>query len=108
MTLTPSRYYARVFGLATAAVLGYLLFRLLSPFAAPLMWAALMAYMLQPANRSLLGRGQKPGLAAGILTGAAFLVVAGPVTLFVFAFLRQAGELLVRFQTEATERRLPA
>lgn len=108
MTLTPSRYYARVFGLATAAVLGYLLFRLLSPFAAPLMWAALMAYMLQPANRKLLGRGQKPGLAAGILTGAAFLVVAGPVTLFVFAFLRQAGELLVRFQTEATERRLPA
>ena len=108
MTLTPSRYYARVFGLATAAVLGFLLFRLLSPFAAPLMWAALLAFMLQPANRKLLGRGQKPALAAGILTMGAFLVVAGPVTLFVFAFLRQAGELLARFQTEASERRLPA
>ncbi len=107
-TLTPSRYYARVFGLITVAVLGFLLFRLLSPFAAPLMWAALMAFMLQPANRKLLGRGQKPGLAAGVLTSAAFLVVAGPVTLFVFAFLRQAGELLAKFQTEAAERRLPA
>ena len=85
-TLTPSRYYARVFGLITAAVLGFLLIRLLSPFFAPLMWASLMAFMLQPANNRLLLRGQKPGLAAGLLTGAAFLVVAGPLTLFLFAF----------------------
>ncbi|MDP1821592.1 MAG: AI-2E family transporter [Archangium sp.] len=108
MTLTPSRYYARVFGLVTAAVLGFALFRLLSPFAAPLMWASLIAFMLQPANRKLLARGQKPTLAAGLLTGAAFVVVAGPVTIFVFAFLRQAGELLARFQAEAFERKLPA
>lgn len=106
--LSPSRYYARVFGLVTAAVLGFLLFRLLSPFFAPLMWATLMAFMLQPANRKLLSRGQKPGLAAGLLTTAAFVVVSGPVTLFVFAFLRQASELLAKFQTEASERRLPA
>lgn len=108
MTLTPSRYYARVFGLVTAAVLGFALFRLLSPFAAPLMWASLIAFMLQPANRKLLARGQKPTLAAGLLTGAAFVVVAGPLTLFVFAFLRQAGELLAKFQAEAFERKLPA
>lgn len=107
-TLTPSRYYARVFGLVTAAVLGFLLIRLLAPFFAPLLWASLLAFMLQPANRRLLGRGQKPGLAAGLLTSASFVVIAGPVTLFVFAFLRQAGDLLIRFQTEATERRLPA
>lgn len=106
--LSPSRYYARVFGLVTAVVLGFLLFRLLSPFFAPLMWATLMAFMLQPANRRLLTRGQKPGLAAGLLTASAFVVVSGPVTLFVFAFLRQAGELLAKFQTEASERRLPA
>ena len=107
-TLTPSRYYARVFGLVTAAVLGFALFRLLAPFAAPLMWAALIAFMLQPANRKLLGRGQKPALAAGLLTGASFIVVAGPLTLFLFAFLRQASELLVKFQAEANERKLPA
>lgn len=107
-TLTPSRYYARVFGLVTAAVLGFVTFRILAPFFAPLMWASLLAFMLHPANSKLLARGQKPPLAAGVLTGSAFLVVAGPVTLFVFAFLRQAGELLARFQTEAAERRLPA
>ena len=107
-TLTPSRYYARVFGLVTAAVLGFALFRLLSPFAAPLMWATLIAFMLQPANRKLLSRGQKPALAAGLLTAASFIVVAGPLTLFVFAFLRQASELLAKFQAEANERKLPA
>ena len=107
-TLSPSRYYARVFGLVTAAVLGYLLFRILAPFFAPLMWATLLAFMLQPANRRLLNRGQKPATASGLLTVASFLVVAGPVTFFVFAFLRQAGELLARFQTEAAERKLPA
>ena len=107
-TLTPSRYYARVFGLVTAAVLGFALVRLLAPFAAPLRWAALIAFMLQPANRKLLGRGQKPALAAGLLTGASFIVVAGPLTLFLFAFLRQASELLVKFQAEANERKLPA
>ena len=106
--LTPSRYYARVFGLITAALLGFLLFRLLSPFFAPLMWATLIAFMMQPANNKLLRRGQKPGLAAGVLTGAAFVVVAGPLTFFVFAFLRQAGELLQKFQAEAFERKLPA
>lgn len=106
--MTPSRFYARVFGLITAAVLGFLLFRLLSPFAAPLMWASLMAFMMQPANQKLLARGQKPALAAGLLTGSAFVVVAGPLTFFVFAFLRQAGELLARFQAEASERKLPA
>lgn len=107
-TLAPSHYYARVFALVTAAVLGVVTFRILLPFFAPLMWASLLAFMLQPANARLLARGQKPPLAAGVLTVSAFLVVAGPVTLFVFTFLRQAGELLARFQTEAAARRLPA
>ncbi|MFO0596408.1 MAG: AI-2E family transporter [Myxococcaceae bacterium] len=108
-SLTPSRYYARVFGLATAAVLAYLLFRILFPFAVPLMWASLLAFMLQPANDKLLLRWpKKPGLASGILTAVVGVVVTGPLSLFVFAFLRQASDLLNRFQAEAAERKLPA
>jgi predicted PurR-regulated permease PerM len=107
-TLTPSRYYARVFALVTAGVLGYLLFRLLSPFTAPLLWASLLAFMLAPMNERLLRWKRKPALASGLLTGATFLVIVGPVTFFVFAFIRQAGDLLARFQAEATERKLPA
>jgi predicted PurR-regulated permease PerM len=107
--LPPSRYYARVFGLVTAAVLAYLLIRILLPFAAPLMWAFLLAFMLQPLNNKLLAKWpKKPGLAAGLLTALTAVVVTGPITFFVFAFLRQATELLVRFQSEAHERQLPA
>ncbi len=108
-SLPPSRYYARVFGLVTAAVLAFLLFRILAPFAVPLMWASLLAFMLQPANDRLLRRWpNKPGLGAGLLTGAAAIVIIGPVSLFVVAFLRQASDLLQRFQAEASERKLPA
>lgn len=107
-TPTPSRYYARVFGIVTAVVLAYLLWRILTPFTVPLMWAALLAFMMHPANEKLVARWKKPALASGLLTGGAFLVVVGPVTLFVFAFLRQATDLLTRFQTEATHRKLPA
>lgn len=103
-----SRFYARVFGLATAGVLAFLLYRLLIKMASPLMWAFLLAFMLQPFNRWLLERKRNPTTAAGLLTGTAFVVVAGPVTLFIFAFLRQASELLNRFQAEAHDRRLPA
>ena len=39
------------------------------PFAAPLMWAFLLAFMLQPLNNKLLVKWpKKPGLAAGLLT----------------------------------------
>jgi predicted PurR-regulated permease PerM len=108
-SLPPSRYYARVFGLVTAVVLGFFLVRILAPFAVPLMWAFLIAFMLQPANNKLLARWPtKPGLAAGVLSAGALVVVAGPITIFVFAFLRQATELLTRFQAQASERKLPA
>lgn len=107
--LPPSRYYARVFALVTAAALAYALVRILAPFAAPLMWAFLLAFMLQPANKRLLLRWPgRPGLAAGILTAVTAIVVTGPVSFFVFAFVRQATDLTTRFQTEAHERKLPA
>lgn len=106
--LSPARYYSRAFGLATTAVLGYLLYRILSVFSSPIMWAALMAFMLHPIQRRLLARWKRPMLSAGLVTALTFVVVSGPVALFAFAFVRQASHLLVRFQTEARDRKLPA
>ncbi len=106
--VSPGRYYSRAFGLATTAVLGYLLYLILSVFSSPIMWASLIAFMLYPLQRRLLLRWRKPMLAAGLVTALTFVVVAGPVTLFAFAFVQQASHLLVRFQTEARDRKLPA
>jgi predicted PurR-regulated permease PerM len=104
----PSRYYARAFGLATTAILGFLLFRILSPFAAPILWASLLAFMLDPLQDRLGKRIARPMVVSGLITALMFFVVAGPLTLFVFAFLRQAGDLLAKFQAEAHDRKLPA
>jgi predicted PurR-regulated permease PerM len=104
-----ARYYARVFALVTAAVLGVLLFRQLTPFASPIMWAFLIAFMLHPLKKKLLQkRPQKPGLVAGLLTSGVFVFIAGPVAVFVFVFVKQATDLLVEFQDEARGRKLPA
>lgn len=106
--LTPARYYTRAFALATIAVLGYLLWRILSVFSAPIMWAALIAFMLYPLQRRLVKTWKRPMLAAGLVTALTFVVVAGPVSLFAFAFVKQATSLATRFQTEARDRKLPA
>ena len=103
-----SRFYGRAFGLATAAILGALLLLVLKPFAAPMLWAALLAFMLQPLNRRLISRWQRPTFAAGLVTALTSVVIIGPVGVFLFAFVRQATELLFRFQTEAQDRKLPA
>ena len=99
--LTPTRFYARVFGLATALLLGFVLWRLLERFTASLLWAGLLAFMMHPLNGRLLARWKRPALVSGLLTGAAVVIIIGPVALFVFAFIRQATELLQRFQAEA-------
>ena len=107
--MSSSRYYARVFGLVTAAVLGFFTLRILQPFAAPLMWAAVLTFMLQPLNRKLSARWPKwPGLPAGLLTALVVVVVLGPLSVFGYAFVRQGTDLLSRFQTQARERQLPA
>jgi len=106
--ISPSRYYSRAFGLATTAILGYLLYRVLSPFQEPIIWASLLAFMLQPLQRRLLARVKRPTVAAGLLTGLTFLVVSGPLAVFGVAFVQQATSLLARFQAEARDRQLPA
>lgn len=106
--MSPGRYYSRAFGLVTTGVLGYLLYLILSVFSSPIMWAMLIAFMLHPLKQRLLRRWKRPMLAAGLVTGLTFVVVAGPVSLFAFAFVKQASHLLVRFQNEARDRKLPA
>lgn len=106
--MSPPRYYRRVFGLVTFAVLGYFLFRILAPFMSAILWAALLAFMLTPLQNRLDVKWKKPVLSAGLLTALTFVVVAGPVTIFAFAFTRQATDLVSRMQVEAHNRNLPA
>jgi len=89
------RFYARSFALVTALILGFALFKIVQPFAGPLLWALFIAFLLNPLHvrltRRLKGR---ENLSAFILTVLVLLVVIGPLTALSAAFAAQVGDLL--------------
>lgn len=89
------RFYARSFALVTTAVLAYALFRIVQPFAGPLLWAIFIAFLLHPLHvrltRRLRGRAH---WSAFLLTMLTLIVVIGPLTALSAAFVTQAGDLL--------------
>jgi predicted PurR-regulated permease PerM len=99
-----SRFWTRVFAVAGAALLAYLLARILRPFLGPILWATLLAFLLFPVNRWLQNRLRgRRGLASLLLTLAVTLGIVIPATLLMLAFVKQASELLSRLSGLATE-----
>jgi predicted PurR-regulated permease PerM len=97
-----SRFYARVFALVTAAILGYALVGILRPFVGPILWALLLAFLLFPLNTALRRRrGERRAAAAGVLTLIVIVVLIGPALLLGVAFANQAGDLFRRLQAMA-------
>jgi predicted PurR-regulated permease PerM len=91
--------YPRIFALVTAALLGYALVLMALPFAGPIFWAFLLAFLLAPLNGALSRRlGGRRGLAAILLTFAGLLLILVPAALIAVAFVGQAGDLVARLQ----------
>src|SRR5687767_5640339 len=92
-----SRFYARTFGLVTAAVVAYLLFRVLQPFLMQLLWAGLLAAILHPLHRRLTTRFKnRPTASSAVISFGGALGIIIPAALFATVFTRQAGQLLSR------------
>jgi predicted PurR-regulated permease PerM len=71
----------------------------LAPLRQPLCWAAVLAFLLQPLQQRLsLRLGNRPALAAGILTTLAPLVLLLPLLLLGMAFAQQASNLVAALQ----------
>jgi predicted PurR-regulated permease PerM len=99
-------FYARTFALVTLLLLGYLLFRILEPFFAPLAWALFIAFLLHPVHARLVPRlGGRASLSAALLTVATLLMLLGPIAAFGAAFAGQVAELLQYAQEFAAEHR---
>ena len=90
-----SSVYRRSFVIATVAIVGYLLWKVLEPLFGALGWAAVLAFVLLPVHerlaRNLKGR---VGLSAGILTGLTPFFVVAPIVMLAVAFAGQVGILL--------------
>lgn len=100
-------FYRRAFGLVTAAFLGYLLYRILSPFFGPLVWAAFLAFMLQPAQQRLARAFRhRPSAAAFVLTIFTLLLLVGPLTILGGMFATQARALIEKLQYWVAELRI--
>ncbi len=92
---TAAHFYPRVFALGVSAILGFALWRIFSPFAGPLTWAAFLAFLLFPLNRRLRQRFRgRTSAAAGLLTLIAPIVVLLPLSALSIAFVAQASALL--------------
>jgi predicted PurR-regulated permease PerM len=90
-----SSVYRRGFVIATVAIMGYLLLKVLEPLAGALGWATVLAFLLLPVHerlaRKLKGR---VSLSAGILTGLTPFFVMAPLAMLGVAFAGQVGILL--------------
>jgi predicted PurR-regulated permease PerM len=102
MNQNESRFYRRVFGLATAALLGFALFKILEPFIGPMLWALLLAFLLFPVNQVLRRwvQGYR-GAAAILLTFVVTLLLIIPASLLAAVFTGQASQLIGLLQEAA-------
>ncbi len=97
-----SAFYPRVVALAVAGLLGVALWRIFAPFATPMAWAAVLAFLLFPLNRRLRRRLRgRAGLAAGVLTVLAPVGVLLPLSALSIAFVAQISALLRRVEAAA-------
>jgi predicted PurR-regulated permease PerM len=89
------RFYARAFAIGVAIGLGYLMWRIVSPFLGSIIWAMFIAFLVHPVHVRLTRRlRNRPQTSAAILTVATLIVLVGPLTALSAAFVTQAGELV--------------
>jgi predicted PurR-regulated permease PerM len=100
---TPSSFYPRVFALVVAAVLGYALILIFAPFIGPMTWAAFLAFLLYPVNLRLRRRLSGNGMAAGVLTLLAPIIILLPLSALSIDFVAQISALMQRLQKSAAE-----
>jgi predicted PurR-regulated permease PerM len=106
METSDQTFYARTFALLTLFLLAYLLYQILSPFAAPIAWALFIAFLLHPIHALLARRlGGRANASAGLLTAATLLVLIGPLGALGAAFAAQVTDLLREAQGFAAEHR---
>jgi predicted PurR-regulated permease PerM len=99
----PSSFYPRVFALVVAAVLGYALVLIFAPFIGPVAWAAFLAFLLYPVNLRLRRRVAGNGVAAGVLTFLAPIVILLPLSALSIDFVAQISALTQKVQKAAVE-----
>jgi len=94
-TASRDLFYTRTFALLTCVVLGIALYRILTPFVGPLIWAVFLAFLLQPAHLRLTRYlRNRPEWSALVLTLLTLILFLGPLTALSATFAAQVGDLV--------------
>lgn len=96
-----SAFYSRVFSLVVAALLGYALFRIFSPFFGAMSWAMFLAFLLYPVNLRLRRRLRGKARAAGLLTLLTPVTILLPLAALSVAFVAETSTLVRSLQLQA-------
>ncbi|MDB6087578.1 MAG: hypothetical protein JWN85_362 [Gammaproteobacteria bacterium] len=90
-----SSFYRRTFVIATVAIMGYLLLKVLDPLGSALGWAAVLAFLLLPLHERLVRKLRgRSALSAGILTGLTPFLLLAPLAMLGIAFAGQVANLM--------------
>ncbi len=95
------RFLRRWFTVAVVAVIAFAVFRILQPLALAIVWAAFLAFLLQPLQKKYTQKLGGASRAATLLTALTPVAILLPLVAIVFAFAQQVGSLLQRFQQGA-------
>jgi predicted PurR-regulated permease PerM len=110
--MSDDRFYARLFAVVLLATIAIAVIALMRPFAGPICWALLLAFVLQPLNVWVRRKfHDRRGLAALAITLITVLVVALPASSIIVAFINQASQLeqrVVELSKRGDLRHLPA
>jgi predicted PurR-regulated permease PerM len=98
-----STFYPRVFALVVAAALGYALLLIFRPFYGAMTWAAFLAFLLFPLNVRWRRPLRRAGVAAGVLTLLAPIVILLPLSALSIDFVTQISGLLGTLQKAAAQ-----
>ena len=94
-----SQVLRRWFTVGAVVVVLWALSLILWPLRMPIVWAAVLAFLLHPLQRHLSRRfGNRPAAAAGVLTALTPLALFTPLTLLIIAFAQQVGALATLLQ----------
>jgi len=90
-----SSFYRRTFVLVTLVILGWALLSMLEPLWTTLVWAAVLAFLLNPLHERLTVKFKgRASLSAGLLTALTPFFVMAPIAFLGVVFARQVGSIL--------------
>ncbi len=98
-----STFYQRVFALVVAAVLGYALIKIFTPFFGAMAWAMFLAFLLFPLNTRWRRHLRGNGVTAGVLTILAPITILLPLSALSIDFVAQISDLVRKVQKAAVQ-----